>query len=633
MRRWPLARLFSKSLSSRAALYVALICAAILALEGSREWSAREAVIAHARVEYRNLANAIRQHVEDSYELAEASVVRMVEMLQADSMAIPRLQGLQFERMSGFFGSERSSAAFVYGADGNLLVAPYGANAPAAEDSAEIVAALSQSASPHSRYDTVALTGTAQRWAISVSRRVSAPDGSFAGAVIATVDSTFLASSFSNFEVGEHGSISLLTREGRLLARYPALVDQVGSDLGRRPLFADPELRDRSSGAYSYVSTLDGIERIGGFDRSARYPIVAVAAASLDDTLIHWRASATQRALLTLLLVSGVAVLGYRLAEQIRRRHRSEEVLRRKEEEFRLLAESASDIVERFDAEGQRLYVSPAVRRVLGYLPRELEGKSAYDAIAAPDRAAVDAAVARLRAGQSEEETITYRAMHRDGYQLWLETSLRVAADGAARSGVVGVTRDITARKELELRLAQMAALDGLTGLANRRAFDDGLRQAVAQLERSGQPLSLLIIDVDRFKRYNDDYGHVAGDACLKAIAAVVAGAARDGDLAARYGGEEMCLMLPNTDLGAARRIAAEICRRVQDLSMRHERNLPWKVASVSIGVATIGGSSEETIREASWLIRSANLALYEAKAQGRNQFSVAPLGLIQRTA
>src|SRR5690606_17335836 len=212
-----------------------------------------------------------------------------------------------------------------------------------------------------------------------------------------------------------------------------------------------------------------------------------------------------------------------RLAEQIGRTQHSQTVLAEKETEFRLLAESASDLVERFAADGRRLYVSPAMRRLLGRSPEELVGTNAFETVHADDRPAVLAAADRLRRGESTQETVVFRATHADGREIWLETALRVSTDiDQQRTMTVGVSRDVTERKRLEMQLASLAAIDGLTGLGNRRVFDETLAREVSRTCRGGQPLSLLMIDCDRFKRINDDYGHLAGDSCLKAIARVV---------------------------------------------------------------------------------------------------------------
>ena len=190
----------------------------------------------------------------------------------------------------------------------------------------------------------------------------------------------------------------------------------------------------------------------------------------------------------------------------------------------------------------------------------------------------------------------------------------------------MAITRDISDRKHLELNLELFALIAGLTGLANRRAFDQAINEEVERSMRSGRPLAMLMIDADQFKRFNDDYGHLAGDVCLKSIASVVAMAARrPGDLAARYGGEEMVLLLPDTSLESARAIAANLCRQVEGLRIPHARNLPWKMATISIGVSAMDPGAEKRSYTSEWLISTADMALYDAKTRGRNQAIAAP--------
>lgn len=174
--------------------------------------------------------------------------------------------------------------------------------------------------------------------------------------------------------------------------------------------------------------------------------------------------------------------------------------------------------------------------------------------------------------------------------------------------------------KSLNRTLSQQAFQDGLTGLANRRNFDETLADEVKRAYRTGAPLSVMMIDVDHFKRYNDRYGHPQGDACLKTVARAIHDCIkRPGDLAARYGGEEFAIILPGCTREGARSIASLICHRVRCLLIPHEDN-EKKFVTVSVGVACL-----EVPREADSttdLLSAADAALYLAKSNGRDRLA-----------
>jgi diguanylate cyclase (GGDEF)-like protein len=193
------------------------------------------------------------------------------------------------------------------------------------------------------------------------------------------------------------------------------------------------------------------------------------------------------------------------------------------------------------------------------------------------------------------------------------------------------MARRLGAREE-ELRVANshldaLSKIDGLTSLANRRGFDVELEAQWEQSTRLAQPLALLMIDVDYFKLFNDHYGHVEGDDCLRRIGEVIAAAAREGSyLAARYGGEEFALLLPRTDMPEAMAVAARLRRAIEELVIAHAMTPRGRV-TVSIGVAVLAPGTQTSTQV---LIEAADAALYAAKRQGRNTVvadaEVAPL-------
>lgn len=209
----------------------------------------------------------------------------------------------------------------------------------------------------------------------------------------------------------------------------------------------------------------------------------------------------------------------------------------------------------------------------------------------------------------------------------------------------------VLARVRMQLRFKQMsdelrriARIDGLTGVANRRMFDEGLAHEWSRALRSAKPLALLMMDVDYFKRYNDRYGHLQGDACLRAVAqALQVGKQRPADLVARYGGEEFALLLPETPPEGALRIAQRLLDGVAALAIPHEASLVVPTVTISIGICCFDESSHAWVEPgeaarggavqcactAQDLLRGADQALYAAKSAGRAQAKMVSIDVV----
>jgi diguanylate cyclase (GGDEF)-like protein len=189
---------------------------------------------------------------------------------------------------------------------------------------------------------------------------------------------------------------------------------------------------------------------------------------------------------------------------------------------------------------------------------------------------------------------------------------------------LIGALRDISERKaaedqleEVNRRLEALAGQDGLTGLANRRTFDDALAREHRRAGRDRTRLAMIMIDVDRFKAFNDRYGHPAGDDALRRVSrAIESTLRRPGDVAARYGGEEFAVLLPGADESAGAIIADRIRRAVLDLAIEHDES-PAGVVTISAGVASVAPGAFDSSLAA--LVADADRALYRAKANGRN--------------
>jgi len=178
------------------------------------------------------------------------------------------------------------------------------------------------------------------------------------------------------------------------------------------------------------------------------------------------------------------------------------------------------------------------------------------------------------------------------------------------------------ALKEANKKLEALSNTDGLTGIANRRKFDHLFAQEWNRAQRTGTPLALVMLDVDLFKHYNDHYGHVAGDSCLQALAgALVKAGRRAGELVARYGGEEFVVLLPEANAHDALEAARHMQHEVWSLALPHAETVSG-IVTFSLGVASLVPSSQHSPE---YLIQQADLALYRAKASGRNCLQLAP--------
>jgi len=269
-------------------------------------------------------------------------------------------------------------------------------------------------------------------------------------------------------------------------------------------------------------------------------------------------------------------------------------------------------------------YIGPQIEKLLGW--SQESWKTAQDWI---DRIHPDERVttANMCISQSEhgvDHEADYRALTADGGYVWVRDVVHILRENGVTTALVGFIFDISERKKMEdvlLRLnKQLESLsfhDALTGVANRRMYDRTMAAEWGRALRQQTPISLILIDVDHFKQYNDHYGHVMGDECLVKVAEALSGVSgRSTDLLARYGGEEFVLMLPNTDREAAL-VLAERCRAaVAELRIPHAASDVCDVVTVSAGLSTMVPS--ESAEPAS-LFDTADKMLYLAKQKGRN--------------
>lgn len=233
-----------------------------------------------------------------------------------------------------------------------------------------------------------------------------------------------------------------------------------------------------------------------------------------------------------------------------------------------------------------------------------------------------------LLAGEVSTADIEYRVRHKAGHYVWLHLRAEVIERGTQNEPlrVMATFRNVSARKvaELELKnaneqLARLTVTDGLTGVGNRRLFDQTLQEEWQRCARQASHLGVLMVDIDHFKKYNDSYGHQGGDVVLAAVAEILKKCVqRSGELVARYGGEEFVLLLPASDMAACVAVARQCLAALQEATIPHKASpvSPW--VSMSIGVASVVPDASQS---ASSLLKTADAALYEAKRLGRNRY------------
>jgi diguanylate cyclase (GGDEF)-like protein/PAS domain S-box-containing protein len=298
---------------------------------------------------------------------------------------------------------------------------------------------------------------------------------------------------------------------------------------------------------------------------------------------------------------------------------KTEEALRENKEKLQAIMDASPVAVSWADFDGNLEYNNRKHFELFGYKIEEIPTIQEWRNKAYPNTAYRDSipflfdAVVEAQKQGREMTPIEVSVTCKDG-------SIRyVTQMGALVSNrILVIYNDITELKHYQNFLENLSATDGLTGISNRRRFDDFLDQEWRRAMRSRTPLSLILMDIDLFKGFNDNYGHLAGDDCLRQLANCLAGIIRRSiDLAARYGGEEFACILPDTDFDGAMWVANRIMQKINDINIPYEFSPIANHVTISIGVATLMPVPGQSLSE---LIQKADELLYMAKHEGRNQ-------------
>lgn len=477
--------------------FVLVVCFSILGIEVWRDWEEREQEVTRINSELKNLSKSLSQHVEDTFDLADAILVDLVDRIEKENATPAAMVGMEGFLSMRIQNLQSLKSLTIYGADGLLLSGSLPGHRYKINGHTQAFF-RHHFASPDKGvfFGPMIRDPLGSDWIVTLTRRIDKADGSFGGVAVVSIPPRYFANFFSRIELGSKGSIALFHSEnGTLLSRYPYVDQAIGTQQSNAPWLKEKAL----FGPYTYTSPFDGTLRLSAYQKNHAYPFTVLAAVSQSEALSNWLQELRFRVVGTVILVAMIGTLGWRLAGELRR------------------------------------------------------------------------------------------------------------------------------REAVEAELSVLASTDGLTGLANRRTFDRHLDTEWLRASREGTPVSLLMIDVDRFKTYNDHYGHPAGDECLRKLAILLVQAVhRPNDLVARYGGEEIAVLLPNTDKSGAVRVAERIRTQVEALALRHEGNPPSNVLTISIGSVTRSPAQERPRIASSELVSLADKALYEAKLNGRNRVVIA---------
>ena len=293
---------------------------------------------------------------------------------------------------------------------------------------------------------------------------------------------------------------------------------------------------------------------------------------------------------------------------------------------YKTLLESTKAIPWKIDWKTMRFaYIGPQIEALLGWSRDSWISVEDWATRIHPDDRdeVVNFCVSQSLAGVDHEAD--YRALTPTGDYIWIRDVVHVVRSNGEVEALIGFMFDISERKQTEEKLVklqkeleELSFKDGLTGVANRRMFDSIIEQEWIAARRQQQPLSLIMIDIDHFKQYNDHYGHIKGDDCLKRVAQTLRSAAtRAKDFFARIGGEEFVLVLPETDASAATKIAERCRNLVFKQQIEHIASDSSQIVTVSIGVGTIIPAHDD---EAIDFIEAVDKLLYSAKRNGRNR-------------
>lgn len=478
--------------------FIALVC---LSLTLATMWQmnqSRNERVATAKIAVSNIVRAAEQQAQDTVRQADNTLRNLVERVEHDGVVGDQRVRLVKLMLQNVETVEGIQGLFIYDAHGNWVANSFSQNIPSKNNGDRAYFIYHRDHADDSIHvGSIVQSRSSGDMIIPISRRINAPDGTFAGVALATIPVAYFQAFFERMDVDDKGVIFLALNNGDLLARRPTLGALMTTNVAKGDIFTR-YLPHSDSGTGIIKSIVDDVERIYAYRRVSGLPIVAAAGVSCQHVFAPWWAYAHRSMALIGIIILALGLLGALLYRQIQ----------------------------------------------------------------------------QLIAAENELKT---------------------------------------ARGELEI----IAQTDSLTHLANRRCFDIALEKEWGRASRNKSLVAIILMDIDWFKQYNDHYGHIKGDECLRKVSSIIRSCVnRPGDLAARYGGEEFVVLLPETDLTGALKVAENIRLCIINTIIDHSAS-PTGIVTISSGVVAVSAPIKDGHTKA---LDDADQFLYFAKSKGRNR-------------
>lgn len=469
---------------------------------------------------------------------------------------------------------------------------------------------------------------------IPMSRRVVNDGSRFIGVVAAGIEPNELVRLLADQALPAGHTLRLLLRSGHSLACLPAVAGCLQEDWSQTPLFRT-HLPQAARAEFGQAALLGDASGPAAYASSAKYPVVVAVGADEAQLLAPWRQSL--KGYIAIALASNLALIGiaYFAFRQFQRRQQAmddlaeanlrleervatrTDELRQSEARARTFLDTAMDAVVVIDGDSRIVEFNRAAEHMFGFSAAEVVGDSLARLMPAEMggphlgyvNAANDTSAVRLM-GRGREVL----GQRRDGSLFPIEVTVGSTGSGGPRLHV-GIIRDISERKSMERELLRLATTDGLTGILNRRAFSEEAERVIALAHRHRRPLSLFVLDADKFKNINDSFGHPAGDAVLKALVATLEANLRASDVLGRLGGEEFGIVLPETPADGAVELGERLLAAIR--ACRVSCGDDQLAFTASIGMACLDPDGAGDLVS---LLKRADDALYRAKAAGRDR-------------